>query len=646
MQPWEINQNPVQGEFFTTAADLPERLVREALQNSLDARRNNETVRVRFTFSGAEGAVADAGRYLAGLEPHMQTDSDADEAEQEAITTARACLRQPMTWLAIEDSGTTGLAGDIHANDPKEAGNHFWGFFRSIGISPKNEDAGGSWGLGKWVFPDASMINAYIGATRRAGEHRVLVMGMAVLRTHTIGDVKHPPYGQFAVADEHDDAEWLPLPLDSETDRDFVLKVLDDFALLRLDEPGLSVVVPYPKEDITPGAVARAVITQYFLPIVRGAVAVEIAAPGERRRLIDADTISREVVDITRQESEDAHDEETPESLAGVIRLAQWAIGPGAREHIRISVPTRTDDTIARLDLQGLRERYERGERLAFEFAIGVQRRGAASRTPGSFRLYLERAETLSKGHDYFVRGHLSIPRMDHLERYKARALVVVDGESELGHLLRDAEGPAHIAWEPHEQRLKDHWVNGSGRVHEVRRAARLLLQRLAERPDEHQFDALADLFPADATDIEGRTPSTRAGAGRSRRTDPPPRPSSPFDLSRTATGFSIRTPHGDGLRGSEWTLRFAYDVVRGNPFRLFERGVRQGVPDFAVGSGGVVVHGRSAEVERLGENELRFRVLGDDVRIEVAGLDARDVVVDVRPVVVPDAPEGEDETV
>ena len=155
MLPSEINQDPVQGEFFTNVSDLPERLVRESLQNSLDARTPGETVRVRFAFSGEDGAlpVEDAARYLDGLAPHVSAGTDADAAEREAIEEARACLARPMTWLAIEDFGTTGLAGDVEANDPKQPGNHFWGFFRSIGISPKGEDAGGSWGLGKWVFP-------------------------------------------------------------------------------------------------------------------------------------------------------------------------------------------------------------------------------------------------------------------------------------------------------------------------------------------------------------------------------------------------------------------------------------------------------------------------------------------------------------
>ena len=454
---------------------------------------------------------------------------------------------------------------------------------------------------------------------------------MAVLRTHTAGGVKHPPTGQFAAPDAASDDEWLPLPVDS-ADGDggeFVLTTLIDFGLDRLDRSGLSVVVPYPKPDLTPAAIARVVITQYFLPIVREDLVVEITAPGERARTIDADTIAREVVDIARPDSEDTHDEETPDSLAGVIRLAQWAIRQDADAHIALSVPTRTNNTLELLDLERLRERYENNERLAFRIDIGVQRQGGTS-TPCDFRLYLERAEGLPQGHDYFVRGHLSIPRMDHIQRHKARVLVTVDGESELGHLLRDSEGPAHVSWDPHEQRLKDRWRGGYARVQEVRRAAVLLLQRLVERPDEQQFDALADLFPADPEPSRGRKPSTRPGAGPSSTDTPPPRRPSPLEVSRTADGFSVRPPQdATGLGGSEWSLRFAYDTVRGDPFQLFERGAGTGVPDFSIGDG-VEVRERSAEVERVADNALRFRALGDDLRLDVTGLDDRDLIVDV----------------
>jgi hypothetical protein len=64
----EINVDPVHDEFFK-AQDLADALVREAIQNSLDARRGRATVRVRFRLVSGEGALTPdaAAPYLHGL---------------------------------------------------------------------------------------------------------------------------------------------------------------------------------------------------------------------------------------------------------------------------------------------------------------------------------------------------------------------------------------------------------------------------------------------------------------------------------------------------------------------------------------------------------------------------------------------------
>ena len=78
MTPAEINQNPVQGEFFTAASDLPERFVREAIQNSLDAKADpDEPVRVRFAFSEQPLPFAEAERYLDGIHAHLTEAAEA-----------------------------------------------------------------------------------------------------------------------------------------------------------------------------------------------------------------------------------------------------------------------------------------------------------------------------------------------------------------------------------------------------------------------------------------------------------------------------------------------------------------------------------------------------------------------------------------
>jgi len=54
MRPGEINVDPIEGEFFTTEAvgGMNDALVRESIQNSLDAAEGTGTVTVRFSLNG------------------------------------------------------------------------------------------------------------------------------------------------------------------------------------------------------------------------------------------------------------------------------------------------------------------------------------------------------------------------------------------------------------------------------------------------------------------------------------------------------------------------------------------------------------------------------------------------------------------
>ena len=637
MTPAEINQDPVQGEFFSREADLPGRLVREAIQNSLDARRERETVRVRFVFSGERNALspAKAQRYLDGLEEHvgavvgsggMARQSDvSEEGEAEAAYDALASFSAPMEYLVIEDFGTTGLRGKIGANSEREPGNDFWGFFRSIGISPKGQNAAGSWGLGKWVFPDASIVNAYLGMTQRVGEDNWLLMGMALLKTHHLGDVKYRYYGSFAAHSEEPDEQWLPLPVDSD---DFVQDAVSDFNLERLEDPGLSVIVPYPKADLKPAEIARAVLTQYFLPIVRGDLVVEVVHPEAGNRTIDATTVEHEVAEI----GESNRDDETADSMAGVLALTQWAITERSGEPIEIEA-SKVTAGLNDLDLDALRQRYMGGERLAFRLLTTTRRQGQSSSEaqPASFDVYLERAGELGEGHDYFVRGHLRVPKMDHIKRQTARALVLVDGESELGHLLRDAEGPAHERWDPFAQRLTERWVGGQTRVNQVRRATVELLQRLTERPAERQMDALADLFPGDPSRI-GQGSSSRSGGGKAHVPDPPSIKPGTLQINAPVGAIVVRpAPRSESIpTGTVWGIRFAYDTVRGNPFRAFERGVKQRAPDFSLINGDLHIVSEGCEAETVDDNTVRLTTASPDFRLTVSGFDERDVKVEI----------------
>ena len=178
MRPSDKAREPISGEFFATEATekAGEALVREGIQNSLDARRDGETVMVRIRVSGKDSAVARSAvaPFLGGLQEHLRAPGNG---LQEIPSDEENC---PV--LVFEDFGTTGLLGDPAEWKPQAGSkNHFYHFFRAEGRSDKGEKDIGRWGVGKQVFPRSSRINTVFGLTVRSDDRKKLLMGMAVL---------------------------------------------------------------------------------------------------------------------------------------------------------------------------------------------------------------------------------------------------------------------------------------------------------------------------------------------------------------------------------------------------------------------------------------------------------------------------------
>ncbi|MCL6639713.1 MAG: hypothetical protein K6T80_08575, partial [Firmicutes bacterium] len=100
MQPGEMNIDPIEGEFFSTEAlgSLADALVREAIQNSLDARAGGERVRVRIAFPQPSAWLDGErrARYLEALWPHLAAEgSGLADLPQRREPLAFVRLRHP-----------------------------------------------------------------------------------------------------------------------------------------------------------------------------------------------------------------------------------------------------------------------------------------------------------------------------------------------------------------------------------------------------------------------------------------------------------------------------------------------------------------------------------------------------------------------
>lgn len=633
----ELNQNPMEREFFTGEA-INERLVREVIQNSLDAgvaranRAAGEPVRVRFSLKGIHAPLDGiaAADYLDGLGEHLKTGLDTSDDFRRRIAT-RGLDGAEVPYLVIEDAGTVGLEGDWQRYDDSEddpADNeHFYWFFRNVARSGKSDDEGGSWGLGKWVFPDASRASAYIAVTRRRSDGETLLMGQTVLTKHNVDGQRYAPYGYFA---EMDDDFAVPLRMSEPSHQAFIRQCISDFDLRFRDQSGLSVVIPFPRTDgdlpIDRAQILAAVMHNYFYPIIAGWLIVTVDEGIDSESVeVAADTIDDV---LSRLNLEDGGER----SMSSYQRLFEMcrtkAVWP-ERTHINLNSPPQNKPAYEHYnELFDLRSRYESGETLAFRISTAVERKGESPAGPErtSFRLYVQHDGSLTQGHDFYVRGALSITEMDEIGQHKARTLLVVDEKEALAAMLRDSEPPAHTIWYPQSERVTRRWVSARRYITEVRRAANALLSIWEAAPVELQRDALADIFPSGGHGGRRRPGTKQGNVTPKQRLDDLPQAHPDFSVQQSGVGFRVRFAPNAEDPPSRVRLRVAYEVPRGNAMNSYHP------HDFQLhGANALDVQANGCNVNPGGSGNELLLDIEDPQRfsINVHGFDThRDVVV------------------
>ena len=580
----EINQDPIEREFFvaeSNADSINERLVREAIQNSLDAsyapadRSNIDgPVRVRFSLQGVRHPLnPDKARaYLPGLSEHLAEGLDqSDDFRRQVAQSGLA--GEDMHYLVVEDAGAVGLEGDwLQYDDSAQESaqdNNFYWFFRNVGRSGKSGADGGSWGVGKWVFPDSSHASAYIAVTRRRSDGETLLMGQTVLTKHNVDGQRYAPYGYFGVLGNDNFA--VPLRMSEAAHRPLIEQCIADFGLRFRDKPGLSVIIPFPRYAEEPPIdrdhIAAAIVHNYFFPIIAGRLKVTVdGGDGSFSTEITTDTID----DVLHHIPLEASGERSMASYQRLFEMCRDAATRPDRDYIELnSPPQKSPQSEQYAELAGLRSRYDAGELLAFRVKTAVRKKDAAE-TPTSFRLFVQHDDSLTSGHDFYVRGALSISEMDQIKKYRARTLLVVDEKEPLAAMLRDSEPPAHTAWRPQSNRVTKRWVSPRRRINDVIRSPETLLSIWESMSAPVQRDALADIFPSDDQGARRIRREDAGDAGGGRVKVNADRSRADFDIQRNGVGFRVRLAQGVAHPPMRVLLQVAYETPRGNPLKSY----------------------------------------------------------------------------
>jgi hypothetical protein len=603
MRPADIASDP---DFARAlfSGDAARSLVRESIQNSLDARESRlARVIVRFTLRTGTAAIkaADVSHFSDGMWEHIHSESNGLEDPPTP--------RDRIPFLVIEDFGTKGLTGSPEGWNPfASEKNAFFLFFRALGRSGKKDEERGRWGVGKFVFTLASQAHCLLGYTVPIDSQQPLLMGRTVLKIHETNGVPYHPDGQWGRRVQED---ALVLP---ETDENVLRQFREVFSLRRRTEPGLSVVVPWLSVDLNRASITEAVVAEYFLPILRSELSVEIDDNGTTIT-VDADTIVRLADQINSTE------------LRARIGLAlEAATWPDDSLVVLPLVPSwgETDwgEFISSDQKTQLLKKLDDGDPVGIRVPVMVQPKDKPA-ARSYFDVFLQRSEGVGRSRPLIVREGITIPQAKTFEVQDHSVLIVVD-HGPLAGFVGDAETPAHTELQP---ALVTNKYTLAGKIIKIlRSSAAGILRSLEQSVESDDFALLAEFFPITHEEQPGRRRQA-GGAGNEPVVPPvPPIPaSSPrYRVTQTEGGFRVKGTE-DGDLPPTLTLRFAYDVRRGNPLKRFNP------LDFSLLRRDLTVKAEGVTIVDKSHNTLIAQPTDSGFSIEVLGFDPlRDLIVRV----------------
>jgi hypothetical protein len=594
---------------FSSEGDAPlaRSLVREGIQNSLDARREDEpVVEVRIRLLEGDNAVrAPAARPFVGeLWQHLASESHGLEDPPGES--------EPVRCLVFEDFGTHGLRGDPEHWRPDDIKrNPFFLFFRALGRSGKSDEARGRWGVGKFVFPMSSRAHVIWGLTVPSESRTPLLMGRAVLRTHTIGSSSYHPDGHWGV--QLNESGKL---VSAVRDAGEIGAFRTAFGIERNTTPGLSVVVPWLDSGVTLPGIRAAVLEEYFMPLLRGELIVTLVS-GESREVLGPGAV---------------HAYARTAATASIRRRLELAIAvaEGAAKHFTWPVTFAYDETEWKPNqaspefLETVRSVLESGEPVTVALPVTVRPKEGKV-VPGMLRVHLLASEGLGASRPLLIRDGISVTEEKTKTVHDFAVLLTTD-RCPLATMIGDAETPAHERLQ-HEL-LKNRYVYPKKMLTFVRESASSLLRAIWARDEGDDPLALAAFFPV--SEGAGKTQPKPKTSDKGPAPEPAPSPEvtgTPrrFTVQRVEGGFRLAGRLEADRVPDQLSVRVAYDVRRGDPFKKFRPF------DFDFGSQEFKVSSAGCEVSIAAPNQFSIHPLGPGYEFTVTGFDVRrDIAVRV----------------
>lgn len=584
-----------------TSVDI---LVRECIQNPLDARREDEIVGVNFKWQILETKTST-------LIKDLLTDKFCAQQKSAGVEQALEVIPAAINVLVIEDFGTIGLRGcydNSAAEGDEENWNAFW-FREGEGVKPTKANGGA--GQGKLTMYVASDIRTVAALTTRATDGKRLLFGSCRFRRNYVIDKQR--YAREARWGITNDPNELAMPVE---DASVIDQYEKELQIQRGDRPGTTFLIPVPDTNITPDAVIAAVINEFYLPILRGRLNVYVG---------DQEISSTTLSELAAKVSEKLRLESTFRVFLDEIASHHLHQTPLALFDERWGAePKLSANHLAPGQIETVRDTFQSGSIISAEFPIRVS---SASNgfLNGTLKVFLQETGS-NEMQELFVRQDLAVDKEKSLRSAKrltpARALILVDDEN-LSRFLAAAEEPTHREWNGSRPKLTQQYRNAAFTLRLVRQAASRLLELLVP-PATKDTLALASFFPDVAA--KNGTPKAKQpkkkdapDGGDDGIVDIPPPKQRKLDLIPLDDGAIVRVNPSladQCLFPLACKLELAYATELGKPFDQWD------AADFYLSEDSHAIEATGTQDILPRGNEITFEITGSEGWFSISGFD------------------------
>ena len=601
-QPGETEIDDPSDKFFA-GLDFLELLVRESIQNSLDATRSRQPAKVSFNYRQLNRRLC---RSLKLTTQPTDNSDPADFLDYHLKECGLDVLDQgPIDLLVVEDFNTSGLVGDRQKK-----------FIKSANITSKTK-GGGSHGIGKISFYILSAIKTIV--IYSVFDRGSTFVARSTLKTH--GEkVRYKPHGD----------------LDLSHNQELIGHLFDR----QPNQPGLSVAVLYPNlstrqkqnQQQLKTDISHQVLKEYYWPIFQDRLNVSVGDKDLttinlksfldpkfdlcRRKLNILQAVKTDSARVTKV----GLNLKKKDFIAGNYLTKDDLVFKQIRQTKILDVVANQNDAILVLDINLEITRFQ---------------------PPGRLRVIVAQNKTSKKVATDYWRGDILVKKatgaagkQDHL-----MTIVIIESDNNpLEKLLRKTEDPGHTRWQKQKQALTiGGQINLSKKdvnqlIDAVKNLPKQIEDALKHQPTRSSRQIFAQFFyyldPKVAPESINSRSSTKPTSNQPVTIDR-------FVVERLDGGFMISFNRQHSRFSDHLPIRAQLRVAyasRGDPFKKYDQAYHNHQrqpkthkePDFILDNNNSSISTDHHQVEIISrqQNRLEFKIINPNFWVKMTGFD------------------------